>query len=150
MTCYQDKHYAMAIVVAIVIWITLYFIDSPVYRELNRLPIHGFAILNMCLISPILEEIIFRGMFQGRLITFDWGRKELFGVSGANVLVSMLFASLHVFHYMPLMAFFVFFPSLIFGYFRDRYHGALTPSILLHCFYNTGHFLFGMALIVQD
>ena len=34
----------------------------------------------------------------------------------------------------------VFVPSLIFGYFRDRYRN-IVPAVLLHVFYNTGFVL---------
>lgn len=52
-------------------------------------------------------------------------------------------AALH-FLYRPLpWAALVFVPSLIFGYFKDKYHGLSAP-IQLHIFYNTGYYwIFG-------
>jgi membrane protease YdiL (CAAX protease family) len=34
----------------------------------------------------------------------------------------------------------VFAPSLVFGYFRERY-GSIAPGAVLHVFYNAGYFL---------
>jgi hypothetical protein len=50
-----------------------------------------------------------------------------------------VFVAAHFFWQVPYIAVSVFVPSLIFGYFRDRYHG-IVPSILLHVFYNAGFF----------
>lgn len=94
-------------------------------------------ILFPILLYPVLEEIVFRGLIQGQLILREPWRQQLWGISGANVLTSVMFSALHFVHQAPLMAALVFFPSLVFGYFRDRYQ-RLLPSICLHIFYNAG------------
>ena len=69
-------------------------------------------------------------------VTFGEGRH-------ANLLTSLLFTALHFINHAPLWAAAVFFPSLVFGFFKDR-TGKLAAPIILHVFYNSGYFwLFG-------
>lgn len=89
--------------------------------------------------QPWFEEILFRGFLQGTWADHPWGKRSFFGITGANALVSLLFTIMHFWTHPPLWAVSVFFPSLLFGYFRDRY-GSLYPSIFLHMFYNGGYF----------
>jgi len=90
-------------------------------------------------VYPVLEEIVFRGGVQ----TYLLGRPRLgrcrFGISGANVLTSLVFSLFHLVAHAPLWALAVFVPSLVFGYFRER-HDSLKSPIALHVFYNGGYF----------
>jgi hypothetical protein len=61
-------------------------------------------------------------------------------LSGPNLLTSVAFTGLHLFFRPAWFTLGVIVPSLVFGYFRDRYRG-LVPPILLHVFYNAGFFL---------
>ena len=97
-------------------------------------PIYGV------LIYPILEELVFRGWVQ-EVITNRIKQNLLFQLSYANIITSILFVSLHLFNQPVFWALLVFFPSLIFGYFKDRTNSVL-PSIILHVFYNAGFFYF--------
>jgi len=92
-------------------------------------------------VQPVLEELVFRGLLQGWLREKGGFINAFLGVGLANVLTSVVFTALHFINHAPWMAASVFFPSLLFGYFRDRYDGWLVPSIGLHCFYNAGYFL---------
>jgi len=123
-----------------IVWILLYLIDrSP----LNIVWMFEMPVLfsMLILIRPIIEEIVFRGVVQGGLLRAEWLREKVVGISYANIGTSIVFAAFHLMSLTPLMAASVFIPSLVFGYFRDRYHGWLVPAILLHCFYNAGYFL---------
>lgn len=94
--------------------------------------------LKLALIYPVLEEIVFRGGIQSLLLERPSLRKnKLFAISSANVITSILFAAAHLLHQSLLWASLVFFPSLIFGWARERYDSVL-PSIVLHAFYNAG------------
>ncbi|MFO7592610.1 MAG: JDVT-CTERM system glutamic-type intramembrane protease, partial [Pseudomonadota bacterium] len=74
----------------------------------------------------------------------SFGGNSLVGFSLANVLTSLLFATLHLFTHAPLWALSVIAPSLVFGWFWDRYRSIL-PGTLLHCSYNLSYFLvFGL------
>ncbi len=94
-----------------------------------------YAFLMLILFYPIVEELSFRGVIQGALALKLPDR--LYGgfLSVANLVTSLLFVAIHFVHHPPLWAMAVFVPSLIFGYFRDRF-GGVVPSIVLHAFYN--------------
>ncbi|MDH3326719.1 MAG: JDVT-CTERM system glutamic-type intramembrane protease [Gammaproteobacteria bacterium] len=131
----KDPHWYLAFVVAIGFWVVMdIFIQPATPRNLFSTP---EIILVSIILYPILEEIVFRGLVQGLLLMRVRYQKVFFGLSGANVVTSILFSVLHLVHQAPLMAFLIFFPSLIFGYFRDR-HRSILPSIWLHSFYNAG------------
>ncbi|MDX8391029.1 MAG: JDVT-CTERM system glutamic-type intramembrane protease [Mariprofundaceae bacterium] len=106
----------------------------------------SLLLLMQTMIYPTLEELVFRGLLQGRLIEFDWGGRQLAGISVANMLTTVVFSLLHLVNHAPQWALAVIVPSLVFGYFRDRYNGWIIPSIALHCYYNTGYFLIFKAL----
>ena len=60
-------------------------------------------------------------------------------VTHANLITSLVFTGLHFIYHPPLWAASVLLPSLVFGYFKDRYRTLTTP-IILHVFYNAGYF----------
>lgn len=92
--------------------------------------------------SPILEELAFRGFLQTEINRFFFRVK--FRITLGNFLGSALFGLLHCVLYKNIALLLVIFPSLIFGYFKDR-SGSVTLPILLHVFYNAGYFgLFGV------
>lgn len=93
----------------------------------------------LTVIYPVLEEAAFRGALQGELYRTSWGPNRFVGISAANLATSLAFSIAHVIYHPPLAAFLVFFPSLIFGYFRDRYHSVI-PAAALHVFYNAVFF----------
>jgi membrane protease YdiL (CAAX protease family) len=103
---------------------------------------HPGWFLQLTLLYPLLEEIAFRGLLQE--LVHDYLSQARFGpLSVANLLTSVLFTAAHFFYHPPLAAALVFFPSLVFGFFKDR-TGALTAPVLLHSFYNGGYlWLFG-------
>ena len=100
----------------------------------------SWRFLSLALGQPILEELFFRGFLQGQLHRQAWGRKSWGGVTVANGVTSLLFMLGHWRHHPPLWAVAVLTPSLIFGYFRDRYT-SVYPSMTLHVVYNMGYFL---------
>lgn len=95
---------------------------------------------------PVIEEWVFRGLLQAWLWRRDWGQRAVWGFSLANGATSLCFVLAHLLTQPPQWAVLVIFPSLIFGWFRDRY-GSVTPAILLHSFYNLCYFtVFGLPL----
>ena len=92
------------------------------------------------LVYPVLEEIVFRGLIQ-ELVHEYLSKASLGPVSVANLLTSFLFTGVHFFYHPPLWAALVFFPSLVFGFFKDRTQGLMAP-IILHVFYNAGFLWF--------
>lgn len=84
---------------------------------------------------PVLEELLFRGALQGFLRTTAFGQRALMGLSLANVLTAILFTTLHLVYRADPLAWLVFFPGLVFGYFRDR-HASILGPVILHSAYN--------------
>ncbi len=122
------------------IWVALYWIDTP-SLDLAWVLATPLLFLMLVIVQPVLEEFLFRDLLQGWLIKQSWAQGQISYISFANVVTSLLFTGMHFISHAPLMAVAVFIPSLVFGYFRDRYDGWLMPSIGLHCFYNAGYFL---------
>jgi hypothetical protein len=135
---WRDARFWAAANAAPVYWGALYLLRTPTLDL--RWPLHApLAFLLVVLVYPVLEEIVFRGLVQ------ESARKilplEIPGpVSFANLITSTVFAGLHVVLRTTITGLWVFFPSLVFGYFKDRYR-TLTAPILLHVFYNGGFFL---------
>ncbi len=90
------------------------------------------------LFYPVVEEIVFRGLVQD-LVHEHVRAWRLGAFSHANVITSLLFMAMHFLHHPPAWAVAVIAPSLVFGYFKDKYK-SLTAPILLHVFYNSGYF----------
>jgi len=129
-----------AVLVALPVWSVLYLHDSPALEP--TWPAHTpVAFLLLALLYPVLEEMVFRGLIQGEFMRRTVFRQQFTGITLANVLTSALFATSHLMMHSVSMAALVFLPSLVFGYFRDRYDGWLLPAILLHIYYNLGYFL---------
>ena len=96
----------------------------------------GSAVLFSLIIwQPFMEEVLFRGIIQGFLLKTRLGAKKIAGISSANLAATALFTAGHFISHSPEWALAVIFPSLIFGYFRER-HRSAYPSIALHIAYN--------------
>jgi|SRR5690625_1023464 len=124
------------------VWFALALIVHPGFRPGWPLA-KPWVFITLCLIYPVLEEIVFRGLLQDWLAQ-RFKRRALYGLSAANVVTSLIFAALHFIYHPPLYAALVLFPSLVFGYFRER-HATLATPIALHIWYNAGYFfIFGL------
>ncbi len=99
--------------------------------------------LQLALLYPIVEELVFRGLLQEKLWRTRLSRLSIYCISMPNIITSAVFTSFHFMAHPPGWAIAVIVPSLVFGFFRDRYQHVL-PAIILHVFYNSGYFmLFG-------
>ena len=105
---------------------------------------HGYAAhitaslwltLNIVLLYPLVEELLFRGFIQAELLRHRLTAIRHLGISRANMLTSILFVGLHLIHQAPLWALSVLVPSLVLGHFRERYDSLLAP-MLLHILFN--------------
>ena len=138
----KDIQFLAALLCALPVWYLLYVNElltpSTIIRDGTLLSV----LLLICL-YPLLEELCFRGFIQTGMLKKPKLRTKMFGLSFANFLTSLLFAALHVFYQPLFLAILIFFPSLVFGHFRDRYH-SIKPSFLLHAFYNSGWILVPM------
>jgi len=147
---WHDKQFRLALVAAPAVWGIMLWLFSTHAPPIGQALSTPGQWLLLAVVYPCIEEIVFRGMLQGHLRNYPWGLHKLGLFSTTNTLTSMVFTGLHFFTHPPLIAFFVFIPSLIFGYFRDRNHHdstqGLAAPVILHCWYNAGYFfIFGIA-----
>ncbi|HFC53432.1 MAG TPA: JDVT-CTERM system CAAX-type protease [Gammaproteobacteria bacterium] len=135
----RDGWFHAALAAGAVVWLLLYllYLPQPSWQGLVE---NAGRLLLLCVVYPVVEELAFRGWLQGWLRRFAAARRSLGGVSGANLLTSLLFVAAHFLYHPPAWAAAVFVPSLVFGWFRDRYQ-SVVPGILLHIIYNSGYFL---------
>lgn len=138
---YRDRQLVLALLAGMVVWLVFWLIFPGL---LPAVPAKANVLLLLSLViwQPVLEELLFRGVVQGQFRLHAWGREKRWGVTQANLLTSVLFVLAHAFYHPPLWAVAVFGPSLVFGYFRDRY-GSVYPSLALHVYYNMGFFCLG-------
>ena len=134
---WQDPLFLAALVAGLFTWLGLYFIQQPVVQW-DWPIIEPWQFLLPVLLYPVVEEIVFRGLLQ-ELVRDYISRRTLGPVTIANLLTSLLFTGLHFIYHAPLWAALVFFPSLVFGFFKDRTHHLVAP-VILHVFYNAGYF----------
>ena len=104
--------------------------------DLSAISIDTKSLFFLIIFYPVVEELAFRGVIQEVIATKTKQYHNLYSITVANILTSVLFVLMHFVHHTPLWALLVFVPSLIFGYFKDQYENIL-PSIFLHMFYNT-------------
>ena len=136
---WRDPFFWLAAAAAPLTWLCM--IRWGVQPRTAALPIS--ALLMLVVVSPILEEIVFRGSLQAYLYKRPALRLSVCGISLANIITSVIFAAFHLIRQTPVWAALVFVPSLVFGWARDRYQ-TLIPPIILHMFYNAGFiWLFG-------
>jgi len=103
--------------------------------------LHWYTVWFLVLATPVIEEWFFRGIMQPILLELSKGRLCLLGFTFANLMTSLVFACMHIPGQGLAWATLVIFPSLVFGWFRDRYNH-VAPAILLHIAYNLFFFSF--------
>jgi hypothetical protein len=141
----RDPHGTLALLAAVPVWLVLWWWGHGHLRY----PVGLLAWASFVLFQPVLEELVFRGIFQGqalRLTTRHGQARRLGPVTLANVLVTLVFVALHLRAQPLAWALAVAGPSLVFGHLRERF-GSVWPAMLVHAVYNAG---FGMtALLVS-
>ena len=132
-----DLHFWVAVILGPAVWIVLWWLTGKPVPDGIALTVF----LTSVILYPIIEELAFRGFIQTWLLEKSIFRnKPLPQISYANLVTSFLFASFHLFNQPPIWAALIFAPSLVFGYLRERYD-AVTPSIIVHAWYNLGFLL---------
>jgi len=133
----HDKTFGAAMVIApILLWGLIYFIPEARSSAISW-PMPAVMLI---LIAPVIEELAFRGWLQGLLTGTRLGKIMHAGVSGQNMVTSLCFAAFHLVSHTWLWSLAVVAPSLIFGFFRDRYQSVI-PAILLHAYFNGLYFI---------
>lgn len=134
---HRDRAFWAALWVGVGFWAALWW-WVPVDPITPRQAV-SWAFVSVAIWQPLAEELIFRGFLQGQLRHYAWGRRSAMGVSLANAATTAVFVLGHLWQHAPLWAFAVTAPSLLFGWFRDRYD-SVYPALVLHMFYNAGYF----------
>ncbi|BFU96215.1 MAG: hypothetical protein NTNFB02_29370 [Nitrospira sp.] len=137
-TFYRDAVFLLAAAGGPVFWAAL-ALTAPI-QPLHWSRLWSLPFLTVGVWLPIVEELLFRGLIQGRLIQCSWGRRAMHEVTLANGVTSVLFVAGHWFTHPPLWALSILIPSLMFGFLRDRFQSTY-PSVVLHSFYNSGYFI---------
>lgn len=108
-----------------------------VILEYNQLGLRILMIFFATILTPIFEELVFRGLLQSYLRNLEYGPWV------SIFIVSAIFAAIH-----PLMHFpAIFVLSCAMGYAYER-SGSILRSIFIHCFFNSSQIAF--ALLVQS
>ena len=136
---YASKAFLLCAIAAPLVWVIMAWV-VPV-RSISMTQVWSLSFASVVLWSPLWEELLFRGLLQGELMERGWTRCWVYGLSGANITVSLLFTVFHLWSHSPIWAALVLFPSLIFGYLRDRFDSTI-PSVFTHMWYNSGYFFF--------
>ena len=141
LTCpafWRDAQFYLALLAGLIVLVVIYLF-IPITSNVLRTGQWGL-LLSLLLWQPFGEELLFRGIIQGQLSQLSWGQRSWFKISTANLLTSLAFVSLHLVYHPTLWAAAIFFPSLVFGYFRER-HQSLYSAFALHSLYNLGYLL---------
>jgi membrane protease YdiL (CAAX protease family) len=133
-----DKLFLVALVAAPPFWALLWWLQPPVAAFSYALE-NIWRFVLVAAISPVLEEVLFRGAMQ-EYFAQRFVSKLSGPISLANLLTSIVFTALHGVVWSSFWSLLVFFPSLVYGYFKDK-TGGLAAPIGLHTYYNAGFFL---------
>jgi len=106
-------------------------------NKLSAIPqgMGSYALLSLLLWYPVVEELAFRGVVQGTLTDYPFARRKRLGISVANLIASFTFVLWHLLYQANPIIMALALPSLVYGFFRDRYQ-SLLPALLLHSLYN--------------
>ena len=136
MTIFRDGHFYLCLGLGpLVWWLIAYFQPMRDYWEVPQVAWYQVALI--ILVYPLLEEVVFRGLIQ-EFFTRKV-RYQIAMLSGANLLTSLVFVAMHFIYSYWVWALLVFFPSLVFGYLKER-HQSLVSPVIMHAFYNAGYF----------
>jgi len=133
---WHDAQFYLALLAGLIVLIVIYLF-FPIRSDILTTGQWGLLI-SLILWQPFGEELLFRGIVQGQLYKLPWGQRSWLYISTANLLTSFAFVALHLVYHPTVWAVAIFFPSLVFGYFRER-HQSLYPAIVLHSLYNLGY-----------
>jgi len=132
----RDPHLLAALAAGPLCWAALIVVNLPLGSGVD-----GWALIHGVLLMPLLEEFVFRSGLQGWLLERRALARRLpsarLGISGANLIASIVFAAAHLWTQPPLWAALIFLPSLVFGHLYERRQSIAGP-VLVHAFYNAG------------
>jgi membrane protease YdiL (CAAX protease family) len=137
----RDAHLWVIVVVSLLVGVGLWLLLPRGFTA--QIIVQPLLLLNLLLLYPVIEEWLFRGVIQGAFLTRPTLVHRNWGISGANLLTSLLFVGLHLINHPIYWALATLVPSLALGHMRERYDRLLVP-ILLHIFFNTIYLVAGI------
>lgn len=124
-------------------WVSLVFLVVSVWLLWGVLGHYGLLPLSggvaRVVVYPILEELTFRGWLQTHLLAHPSFRRKRLFFTWANLWTSIVFSLVHFWVRGFPLVLSVFFPSVLFGYCRDKY-GSVIPGTFLHVVFNGVYF----------
>ena len=138
---YVRKHYLFIVAILGAVAFSIVYgllYKRPFFTLLNNRSYQALVLL--IIVYPIIEELAFRGFIQTSLAKMASLRTSFGSISSANIVTSVIFSAFHLIHHNVIWALLVFIPSVVFGFFRDKY-GSVKPSIVLHIIYNGFYYL---------
>lgn len=132
---FTDTQFGVALIAAPIF--TLFY--SKIFQQKTDNPFWLTDNITFIFLYPIIEELAFRGTIQEYFTRYFKQNRVFYNLSYANLLTSFFFMLIHFVHHPIIWAISTFFPSLVFGYFKERYNNVI-PSIILHIFYNFCYF----------
>lgn len=134
---FRDRNFQSALMMGPVFCAGWFWVTQP---ELTfQHVVYPQKLLFLVIIYPVIEEIVFRGVLQENFSQITKKTRLTNKVSDANLFTSAIFACLHLFSHSLLWSLATFIPSVIFGYFKDKYN-SIIPCVVLHLFYNLSYF----------
>jgi len=129
---FVERQYLLALFAGIpIVWIAHGWM--PVFHVEHQFSL--YLLFSLIVWYPFVEELLFRGIIQGQLSARGVSGDVLSGISCANAITSSLFVALHLVTTLSYWAFMLFVPSIVYGYFRQRFD-SVVPSMVLHGVYN--------------
>jgi uncharacterized protein len=125
---------------ALFVAVVVIFFGSGIVPLAVLSPLQWRLVLTLCVLVPLLEELVFRGLIQGYFRQYPQAKKTFVGISAANLLTSLLFVLMHWLTRDGYTAVLVFLPSIYLGVARDRI-GSLLICIFIHAFWNLTWYL---------
>jgi membrane protease YdiL (CAAX protease family) len=119
--CLTDPLYYLALCAGFTAWLT----DQPLPQ------LHWSWLLT----KAFIEEYFFRFGLQQSLNHLLREKSLFWKITWANLITSLLFCAMHLFRQSPKWALLTIPPSLVFGFFWDRYK-TIIPSWIIHFVYN--------------
>jgi len=135
----KDKYFYMFMIIPLLLYFALYYV--LLFMPTIKINTNSFSLFSLhfllvqFFVVSIPEELFFRGFLMQLISEYTGNRKVCYFLSYANILSSVLFSAAHIFTHSLMWSMSILFPSLIFGYFREKYN-SVWPSIILHFWYN--------------
>lgn len=134
---WRDKLFYFFLILGPVFWAFLFFF-IPITKNLFWPANEPLYFAMVVFAFPFVEEVVFRGLIQD-YFNYKFKSKKIGILTYANGITSIIFTALHFLFHPLLWALLIIFPSVIFGFAKERFSN-LTAPVLLHIFYNLGFF----------